>query len=127
MRAFVRTALAFGTVALCWLAVASFLPNFHLANTTTGARVLFVAIVLVLLALILLAQLTMLRSWFRSLEHYRPDRKPQIARLRVGMLVLVLAGVAVGLTVLWYATWEWMPQVQRAVEAGESDPSPEEP
>jgi uncharacterized membrane protein YidH (DUF202 family) len=114
-QALIRTGLAFGGVGLAWLVLASFLPNFHLANTSSSARILFVGVVLVLLALILAAQLAMLRSWFHSLQVQRPDQVVQVGRLRVAVWALVALGVVLGVAVLGYATLQWMPKVQEAV------------
>ncbi len=120
-KALIRTGLAFATVGLAWLVLASFLPNFHLANTSRPARILFVGVVLVLLALILAAQMAMLRSWFRSLQVQHPDQVKQVGRLRVAVVALVMLGLMLGVAVLAYATLQWMPQVQEAVRgnAGE--------
>lgn len=111
-----KTIVVFAAVALAWLALASFLPNFHLSGTSLPARMTFVGGVLLLLALILVAQLAMLRSWFRSAEAQAPARKGQIKNLRTAMVGLIAVGVLSGLAVLWYATGHWMPQVQEALQ-----------
>lgn len=120
VRALARTLMVFAFVGLAWLAVASFLPHFHVADASFSARVVFVCIVLALMASILLAQVAMLRTWFRSLAEQRPDRTAGVAQLRVVIMLLVLLGVGSGVAVLWYATVHWMPQVQASVE----DPAP---
>lgn len=110
-----RTALMFGVVSLAWLLAASVLPNFHVADATPTARVVFVVVVLALLSAILLAQLAMLRAWFGSLLTQQPGQARGIGRLRVAVLALIALGVAGGLAVLWYTTAHWMPLVQESV------------
>lgn len=114
--ALIRTGLLFAVVTLVWLVLASFLPNFHVADATPTARAVFIGIALMLLATILLAQLAMLRTWFRSLEEERPERARSIARGRLAVLLLIAVGVGSGLSVLWYATATWMPQVHDALQ-----------
>ena len=110
-----RTARLFVLVSLAWLVLAAFLPNFHLAGAPLGERLIFVAVVLALLGSILAAQVAMLRSWFGSLESRQPAHAARIGTLRWAIFILVAAGVAAGLAVLWYANAEWMPHVHDAV------------
>lgn len=116
--ALVRTVVVFAVVGLAWLALATFLPNFHLGHATMPARVAFVGVVLLLLGLILAAQVVMLRTWFRSLAETRPDRVRQVIQLRTVIFVLLAVGVLAGVAVLAYATINWMPRVQEAVSSG---------
>jgi hypothetical protein len=112
----------FAVVALAWMAAATALPNFHVADATPAGRLFFVGVVLLLLAGILAAQLAMLRTWFGARLAARPDRARAIAAERRATLVVIAICVGVGISVLWYATREWMPHVQRAVR-GPGEPA----
>lgn len=111
-----RTGVVFAVVTLVWLAAAAVLPNFHVVDASPAGRVFFLGVVLLLLAGILAAQLAMLHTWFAARLQARPEHARAVVRQRRLMLALIAVGVGLGISVLWYATTEWMPEVQRAVQ-----------